>query len=238
MNIKTIKSKPMAAIGIAFLILASMIATVGLASATPTGNVYATVTGSKTTYADGEWDAGVTQFTLTLKISGASNIWGWGVGSLTWNPAVVQCTQINELSYLKQPYLDPDTGEQVNTFNTIFVAGEPDNVLGNNGNGIADAISGGSDQHVAAASGNLCSIKFTIIGPGNANIQLTDVTLNDGTDFVYVSDVIQNITVEGPFVVPEYSIGALMAIVAAFAAFIGFAAFKKGFSVPSFSKRF
>jgi hypothetical protein len=234
MNFKTIKSKPIAALAVVFFLLATMLLAGTFVSATPTGTIHAYKYGSTDTtwsYPDGSYTLGTTTFRVRLQIDGASNVWGWGVDHMTWNPAVVNCTSVSEGSFIKGS--DPDNPDHT----TWFLVGTIDNVNGNAGNGIADVISNsGSDQSAHGSSGVLCTITFVIVGLGDANINFGGVNIAEsGSPGVYQTITQPAVTV-GTFVAPEYTMGALAALVAAFAAFVAFAAFKHGIKLPTFSK--
>jgi hypothetical protein len=235
MNFKTIKSKPIAALAVVFFLLASMLCASSFVSAAPTGTVHAYKHGTTTStwsYADGTYTIGTTTFQIDLYIDGASNVWGWGVSTLTWNPAVVRFVTATEGDYLK-------TGPDDYVYTTMFNKGGADQTNGIINSGIADAILNdepGVYNPAYPSQGLLCTVTFKIVGVGDANIAFNGVMLNDGANNVQQSITQPLVTVEGQFVAPEYAMGALAALVTAFAAFVAFAAFKKNFKLPAFSK--
>ncbi|MCW4025003.1 MAG: hypothetical protein NWF01_08215 [Candidatus Bathyarchaeota archaeon] len=223
MNFKIYKRKTIATLSLALLIIVPLVlASVASASATGSIDVYKRGT-TESTWTYMPSDMG-TIFQVGVYISGASEVWGWGFDTVTWNPDVVHCTQVKEGDFL----IDEENGD----YNTLFAVGTIDNDVGIISAGIGDAILGDEDGASTLETGELCYLKFEIVGFGDANIQFSGATLNDGD--VTVNAPLVNVT--GPFVVPEYLVGALAALGAAFAAFFAFAAFKKSFKFPSFSK--
>jgi hypothetical protein len=231
MKIRSIKNKPMATLAIAFLVLATLLATASFVSAAPVGvvTIVDQATGTSiSTYAEGTYTPGETMIAVDLEISSGSGIWGIGCDRLTWNPEVVQCLAVEEGPYLK--------GSGIPKNPTIFVAGTPNNEVGEISNGFGGAISSGTTTSNLEA-GVYATVYFQVIGAGDANIVFHDVSFSDGVNPPVYQEVNQaTITFAGQFVVPEYTLGALAALGAAFAAFVGFVAFKKGFSLPAFSK--
>jgi hypothetical protein len=228
LNFKTHKKKPIVAMALLFFILAPMLA-IAPASATvvPTGNISVVQYGTTDVT---EWtippSAVGTTVKLQLYIEDASNVWAWGVNEVTWNPSVVKYKSCQEGSYIMDEY------------DSLFIKGSADEVNGKLVGGIGCAVSG-SDT-VEASEGVLCTIQFTVLAPGNANIHIVDPVLvadsASGTEYP-VSVVDPEVTVGNPFVVPEYTWGALLALVAAFVAFFAFFAVKKtNLQVPTFSK--
>jgi hypothetical protein len=231
MKFKNLKSKPIAAIAVLAILMVPLLLT-PLASAQANGTISIYKRGTTDnvwTYPDGSFTPGTTTFYVGVYISDASDVWGWGFDSVTWNPSVVELVNAYEGSYLEDEE-NPD-----GPWTTLFVKGNIDNVNGVMVNGIGDAIQDGTDVHSSLASGELCYLKFKIVGVGDANIQFVNPSLCDGETTIFTTTTNPTVTVEGPFAVPEYSLGALAALIAAFASLIAFGAFKK-FSLPTFSK--
>jgi hypothetical protein len=164
-----------------------------------------------------------TTFTVDVRVDGASNVWAWEVDSITWNPAVIQLTSIQEGNYLK------------NDHTTLFYGGTSANFDNANGElGYMGATIGNSETETTS-SGVLATLTFTIVSYGSTNIQLgtTYLYTESLTDQGYVTTPTlpttndATVTVSNSFVSPEYTWGALLALISAFAALVAFTAFKK-----------
>ncbi len=97
-------------------------------------------------------------------------------------------------------------------------------------------VSGTATSITTDGSGNFAP---TSIYP-NAAPGKYDVIVDVDSDGIYdEGDLLINnlVTTGGVFVVPEYSVGALFAVVACFAAFIAYSTLKKGTGIPQLSTR-
>ncbi len=158
-----------------------------------------------------------------ITVNGASNVWGWTT-NVNWNTSVVELVAVTEGSYLSATGATFFVGSQSDLF---------DNVNGKVDGGISCAYQS-DPQTSQSASGVLATLTFRIIGQGSTDIALTNAKLYAGAG--------DTGTVLPPgggqlFVVPEYQLGALFALIAAFAGFIAFAATKKTLHFPAFGKR-
>jgi hypothetical protein len=177
-----------------FFLILSLFLVASLASASPVGILSTTKRGASDvtwSYPDGSYTIGTTTFNVGIRISGASDVWGWGFDSVTWNPSVVELVNAYEGSYLEDEE-NPD-----GPWTTLFVKGNIDNVNGVMVNGIGDAIQDGTDVHSSLASGELCYLKFKIVGVGDANIQFVNPSLCDGVSTVFTSITNPTVTVDG-----------------------------------------
>ncbi|MCW4025001.1 MAG: hypothetical protein NWF01_08205 [Candidatus Bathyarchaeota archaeon] len=156
------------------LLVASMVllSVNSFVSATTSGtfNVYQRdTTESSWSYPDGTYTIGSTTFQVSLTISDAADIWGWGIDLVTWNPDVVNLTKIKEGTYLR----DRDNGD----YTTLFAPGVINNTVGALQGGVGDGILGDDDGASSLTAGELCYFTFLIVGTGDANIQFTGATL-------------------------------------------------------------
>ena len=97
-------------------------------------------------------------FKVDLYINGAVGVWKWAVG-VTWDPNVIQLTNIAEGTYLSQ------SGA------TLFAPGFIDNYLGRVDNGISDSYT--TTMSASATTGVLATLTFTIVTYSDCNINLT-----------------------------------------------------------------
>ncbi len=101
-------------------------------------------------------------------ISNAADIWGWTIGTVSWNPAVLQLAKVQEGGFLANNGPNGDATSFVGGASTLW-----DNTNGNIQGGISEAI-GAADQSLAA-SGTVAILQFTVVGYGNSA-----VTINGG----------------------------------------------------------
>jgi hypothetical protein len=107
-----------------------------------------------------------TTLTVELRIDNASNIWGWGVDTITWNSSVLQCKTVLEGSFLK------------NSGSTLFLPpGSIDNSNGVLLGGLNDAFS--SRMVSDASSGVLAILKFNVTGYGTSSLSIVNPILHD-----------------------------------------------------------
>ena len=97
-------------------------------------------------------------FKVDLYINNAVGVWEWNVG-VTWDPNVIQLTNIAEGPYLSQ------NGA------TLFAPGYIDNYLGRVDKGISDSYT--TTMSASASSGVLATLTFTIVTYSDCNINLT-----------------------------------------------------------------
>jgi hypothetical protein len=194
--------------------------TIPVLANSPTGSISVVPSGT-TTVSPISVQSGET-FSVDFYISGASDVWGWSTG-VTWNPAVLQLESVTEGTFL------PSQGS------TFFVGNSPS--LFDNTNGLIDGGISESFQssETASGSGVLVTLTFLAVSNGNGNLALPNAQLVGGSGATPTT--ISSVTVSSLFVMPEYLLGALFALGAAFAAFIAFEVAKHRISIPTFSKR-
>jgi hypothetical protein len=106
---------------------------------------------------------------VDLGVDNASNIWGWTVPNVTWNPNVLQLTQVTEGSFLTD-----NAGENptllVGNSSSLF-----DNIDGTITGGLSDSIQGAGIS--TDSTGVLATLWFNVTASGVANINLSGATL-------------------------------------------------------------
>ncbi len=171
MKIKNSKIKAVLLVSIAIIIaLVTLLLTSNSVSAITEGaiNAYRRGTTEITwSYEPESYIIGNTTFKVSLYISNASKVWGWGIDNITWNPSVVNLTRITEGAYLN------------NDYSTICLTGVIDNGNGIMLRGIAAAISDGTGLYSSLDQGELCYLTFTIVGIGNADITISGISISD-----------------------------------------------------------
>lgn len=230
MNLKPIKnkSKSIAILAIAFFILAPLLSLAPASAAVSADRFYITNTAGEE-----EWtlqpSAIGTIITVQLRIEGASPIWGWAVEEVTWNPDVLQYVSASEGNFLRGGSADEYIYETQSVRGSV-TADNPGVLAG----GIAAAIVG--DYQQTDGDGILATMRFRIVGAGNANIHIDTPVLvetyrtNPEPHPELAAD--PTLVIGNPFVVPEYALGGLAALGVAFAAFF----VVKKVHVPTFSK--
>ena len=137
----------------------------------------------------------------------------------------------NTFNPTEQVYLKGTNGATSTTYPVYIVS---DETSWTDGKQIPSAIPGTTTQVTTDASGNIATtIGWTNPSPGKYDVVL-DINKNGvydvGTDAL-LNDIV---TTGGFFVVPEYALGGLAALAACF---MGFIAFKKRSSIPSFKRQ-
>ena len=110
-----------------------------------------------------------TTIKFDIYISGASNIWGWSISTVAWNPKVLNLTGVKE-----GPFLVDNTG------------GDPTSMTGlsktlfDNSNGL---IQGGLAEAITAAdtstdsAGVVATLTFTVVGYGSSAVTINGANL-------------------------------------------------------------
>lgn len=119
-----------------------------------------------------------TNISIDVRIDNVSvGFWGWSVTTVTWNPTVMNLTQVQ-----KGPFLSDNTGGDP----TLFVGNSNKNWLNWNGTlsgGLSEGIVG-ADASIDA-SGVLATLTFLVTGPGKSTIGIAvgnlRLNLNDQT---------------------------------------------------------
>jgi len=138
---------------------------------------------------------------IDIYISGAANVWGWTLGSITWNPAVLSCNSATEGPWLK-------TGGS-----TLFLAGAVNNAAGDIGGGIADAISSSGTAVATTSAGVVATLAFTVVGYGTSPVTISGAVLYaSSTDTTGVTVVSNSATVDA---IPPATGGATHMVVSA-----------------------
>lgn len=242
MNMKNLKTKPIAALAVVFLIALSCLATTNLAKAdapAATGTIAVDINNSGS---DVTLDATAVgdQLTVELEISGASNVWSWFT-DISWNDDVIELAEVHAgENFMGVAYIDFFLAKSPDC-STLFIG---DNDATWKVDGTTGYINGGisNTRTVGTATTNtggvIATLVFDIVGTGDTDIDLSNAKVTNVDEVQSSAGMVDGYLVVGaPFVVPEYNLGALAALVTAFAAFGGVLAFKKGFSFPTFSKR-
>jgi hypothetical protein len=123
-----------------------------------------------------------TNITIDIRIDNASNIWGWTIPTVAWNPAVLQLIAVKE-----GPFLADNTGSDP----TAFAGAEKglwDNVSGSINGGLSEAIYGSVQS--TDSSGVVATLTFNVTGYGNSAITISGANLRTTpTDTVGVSAI-------------------------------------------------
>jgi len=141
-----------------------------------------------------------TTFQLNITITGvptspdSAKLWSWSI-KVTWNPAVLNCTAVDE-----GPFLSDQASP------TFFLASPPDNV-----NGEIDQITDTSMKvptSGAGGSGVLAILTFLSTAQGSSNITILN------PDFMDVSHTTIPVTVENGevIVIPEFPVFAIIPV--------------------------
>jgi hypothetical protein len=266
MNSKRMKQKTLAVLAIVFLVVLPALLLVAPASAAgtyggqPSGTISAKFV-SATYDADNDvWtvtdlgntltlpaSAVGTQVCVMLKVTNPTNLWSLKT-DLSWNNAVLHIAATNPVLGSGSPVASGNGFTRVASFLT---SGSSTTFLGSDANlfkvsGTTGYINGGisetrMDSTATTQTGAAkiwCTVWFDVVASGTCTISLSNAIVKSSND-VLATGTTNNadLTVQGAFVAPEYTLGALAALAVAFAAFIGFAAVKKGVSIPIFSKR-
>jgi hypothetical protein len=119
---------------------------------------------------------------IDIIISNASNVWGWTIPTVAWNPAVLQLIGVKE-----GPFLADNSGGDP----TAFVGTQKglwDNTIGSVNGGLSEAIYG-SDQSTNP-SGVVATLTFNVTGYGNSPITISGGNLRTSpSDTVGVSAI-------------------------------------------------
>ncbi len=113
-----------------------------------------------------------TNVSIDIKIENVTNIWAWTISTVTWNPAVVNLTQVTE-----GPFLLSNT-----QYSAYMIGNSPqlwDNVNGVLNGGLAESMNVAGQSH--DFSGIVSTLIFTVVGSGNCQITIGGAT-------VYASD--------------------------------------------------
>jgi hypothetical protein len=178
MNFKTHK-KGLIALALIFFMIMPMLGAVNLVHASAATGVISAVqsgTGGTTnvnsiTVPSSPNPIGST-VSIDLYISGASNVWGWTIGSITWNPAVLNLNPLTATpsGITEGPWLK--TGGA-----TLFLAGSINNAVGDVAGGITDAISTSGTAVATTSAGVLVTLAFTVVGSGTSSVTIGSATL-------------------------------------------------------------
>ena len=139
-----------------------------------------------------------TTFQLNITITGvptspnSKTLWSWSI-KVTWNPAILNCTNVEE-----GPFLSSQASP------TFFLASPPNNVAGK-----VDQITDTSMKVPptgAGGEGDLCILTFLSIAPGNTNITILN------PDFMAVDKSLITVTVQNGevIVIPEFPVSAII----------------------------
>jgi hypothetical protein len=207
-----------------------------------------------------------TQVTVQLYVAGASNLAGVKT-DISWNNAVLNLVTVgqgdtinggfsgytgtpNNGGYYPNDFIAYSSstisrGTYKETDVSVLFSGSTSTEwqVDGNGNGF---VSGGisevrTDGSVTPlTSGVYATLTFNIVGQGNSNIALANgIASNPDNPIVNTPTTTTSatITVGSALSLPEYPMGAILALTACFAAFVAFAAVKTRISIPSISKR-
>ena len=144
---------------------------------------------------------------IDIYISDASNVWGWTLPTVSWNPAVLEVTKVVEGPWLQNnvPYDDP--AAFVGSSSSLF-----NNVAGDISGGFSEAIEG--DDVAATSAGVVATLTFTVIGYGTSPITIAGANIRaSSSDTVGVDTVCNTATVDA--ISPTTSSGATHLVVSA-----------------------
>lgn len=134
-------------------------------------------------------------FKIDVRIDGAANVWGWSIPTVTWNPAVLNLTKVQEGSWLANNAPGGDATSFAGNSGSLI-----DNTVGKLNGGMSEAISG-ADQSVDS-SGVVATLTFKVVGYGNSQITISGGYLHTTSDAadpkIYVACNSASVTVEQP----------------------------------------
>jgi hypothetical protein len=123
-----------------------------------------------------------TTISVDIRIDNASNVWGWTIPTVAWNPAVLQLIGVKE-----GPFLADNSGNDP----TVFVGSQKglwDNISGLVYGGLSEAIYG-SDQSTDT-SGVVATLTFNVTGYGSSALTISGGNLRTSPgDIVGVSAI-------------------------------------------------
>ena len=182
MNLKTHK-KGLIALALIFFMIMPMLTAINLVHATDTAagsfSVYKSGTGGTTnvnsvTIPDSPNPIGTT-ISFDIYISGASNVWGWSIGSVTWNPAVMKLTGVTEGPWLQNNNGPNQATDFIGSSSSLW-----NNVAGDIGGGLSEAIT--ADNIASTSAGVVTTLKFQIVGYGTSSLNIAGATLADTSE--------------------------------------------------------
>jgi hypothetical protein len=163
-------------LSLAFVVitLLSLVAVNNFAHAQPTAIFHGVK--NESPYTTSNWNIPETQIgqtvTIAVYITDVTPIWGWAIEEVTWNPAVLQFDRLNEGDFLRGGPADEPLYE------TFTVKGTANQQYGVLNGGTAASLLG--DVQQTDSNGVLCTIRFIIVGTGDANIHIdTPVLVED-----------------------------------------------------------
>jgi hypothetical protein len=129
-----------------------------------------------------------TDVSIDIRIDNAGPIWGWTLPTVTWNPQVLNLTQVQE-----GPFLTDNTGG-----GSTFFAGNSkqlwDNTHGLIEGGLTDALS--IEGTSVESSGVLATLTFLVTGTGTSQITIAGGNLRaNSTDSVGVNVTCDSATI-------------------------------------------
>ncbi len=104
-----------------------------------------------------------------IYISGASNIWGWSISTVSWNPAVLSLAKVTEGSFLADN-TGGDPTSMAGLSKTLW-----DNAKGDIQGGLAEAIE--APDVSIDSSGVVATLTFNVVGYGNSAVIITEGNL-------------------------------------------------------------
>ncbi len=198
---RTIKKKILVlSLALLFFLVAPMLAMNVHATDTATGTVFGCQDGSNgatTTWTISSPTIGTTTVKVDIYITGAANIWGFGVNSITWNPAVLQIGTTALTKAKLGTYFNDIISTYGDSFN--FLGSNPaqyDNGKGqvNGGMAVSDSSVSNSADDVDT-SGSLIVMTFTVVGYGTCNINFGGGSLYDQSGDTPVAVTIPGVTI-------------------------------------------
>jgi hypothetical protein len=129
-----------------------------------------------------------TDVSIDIRIDNTGPIWGWTISTVTWNPQVLNLTQVQE-----GPFLADNTGG-----GSTFFAGSSkqlwDNTNGLIDGGLTDALS--IEGTSVESSGVLATLTFLVTGTGTSQITIAGGNLRaNSTDSVGVNVTCDSATI-------------------------------------------
>jgi hypothetical protein len=123
-----------------------------------------------------------TTISVDIRIDNASNVWGWTIPTVAWNPAVLQLIGVTE-----GPFLADNSGKDP----TLFVGNQKglwDNISGLVYGGLSEAIYGSAQS--TDSSGVVATLTFNVTGYGSSPITISGGNLRTSpSDTVGVSAI-------------------------------------------------
>ena len=182
MNLKTHK-KGLVALALVFFMIVPMLSAINFVHATnPAAGAFSVVqqgTGGTTNVNSVTVPASPNPIGsyvyFDIYVSGASNVWGWTIPTVSWNPAVLQLVGVTEGPWLKNNVPGGDGTDFVGNSGSLW-----NNHLGDIGGGLSEAIT--ADDQAATSAGVVTTLKFEVSGYGTSPVTIAGGSLTDSSE--------------------------------------------------------